>query len=219
MYNIFAMVHSATATLVSQRDSAHDIIADANEDADGDGIANSQDLCPFVFTRTNISDSDNDGIGDECDPLINIPPFDLSKSTDADADGLYDYLDNCPEVANPDQEDSDADRIGDVCDSIVNPPPITLPKNILPDTGAGITGEDRQVPSCLVGQIIDEESGMCTFKSCPERLLLDEETGLCVSNEQEAVEESQVEEPSNPQSGNKEQTPDQGDSSEDHSNN
>ena len=59
MYSIFVMVHSATATLVSQRDSAYDIIADANEDTDGDGIANSQDLCPFVFTKTNISDSDN----------------------------------------------------------------------------------------------------------------------------------------------------------------
>ena len=196
MYSIFVMVNSATATLVSQRDSAaQDIIADANEDADGDGIANSQDLCPFAFTGTNISDSDNDGIGDECDPLVNIPPVDLSKSTDTDADGLYDNLDNCPEAANPGQEDRDEDRIGDVCDSIVNPPRVTLPKNILPDTKPGITEEDLQVPSCLVGQIIDEESGLCTFKSCPERLLLDGETGLCVSNEQEAVEESQAEEP------------------------
>jgi hypothetical protein len=45
---------------------------------------------------------------------------------------------------------------------------------------------------------------------------------LCVLEEQEEIaeeEEPQAEEPSNPQSGNEEQTPGQGDSSEDNSDN
>lgn len=35
--------------------------------------------------------------------------------TDSDSDGIYDYLDNCPETANPDQADSDLDGVGDAC--------------------------------------------------------------------------------------------------------
>jgi|TARA_B110000967_G_scaffold39823_1_gene39588 choice-of-anchor B domain-containing protein len=36
-------------------------------------------------------------------------------STDSDNDGIVNSIDNCPEIANHDQEDSDGDGIGDVC--------------------------------------------------------------------------------------------------------
>ena len=46
----------------------------------------------------------------------------LSKPTsDADADGVADELDNCPEHPNPDQRDWDVNGVGDACD--VNAPP------------------------------------------------------------------------------------------------
>jgi hypothetical protein len=59
------------------------------DDADGDGISDGFDNCPFVSNRDQ-KDSDGDGVGDACD--------------------------NCPTVANPDQKDTDGDGIGDACD-------------------------------------------------------------------------------------------------------
>lgn len=41
---------------------------------------------------------------------------------DQDADGIEDYMDNCPEAFNPDQIDTDQEAFGDVCDSYPNDP-------------------------------------------------------------------------------------------------
>ncbi len=60
-----------------------------SDDADGDGVPDNYDNCPFVPNRDQ-TDSDGDGVGDACD--------------------------NCPHVANPDQKDSDGNGIGDACD-------------------------------------------------------------------------------------------------------
>lgn len=35
---------------------------------------------------------------------------------DSDGDGVYDSVDNCPDVYNPDQADTDGDGVGDACD-------------------------------------------------------------------------------------------------------
>jgi hypothetical protein len=40
--------------------------------------------------------------------------------SDSDDDGIPDNEDNCPIVANPDQNDSDNDGVGDVCDNCLN---------------------------------------------------------------------------------------------------
>lgn len=51
-------------------------------------------------------------------PLHAAPP--CVDPTDPDDDGICDPDDNCPLIANADQEDADADDIGDLCDRPLN---------------------------------------------------------------------------------------------------
>jgi hypothetical protein len=53
------------------------------------------------------------------DPDAASPPPDAAgppPPPDRDADGMPDFLDNCPDVANADQADRDGDHRGDACD-------------------------------------------------------------------------------------------------------
>ncbi len=53
-------------------------------------------------------------------PASNDPGGDFDAEGDADADGIPNASDNCPENANQDQADADGDGYGDACDA---PPP------------------------------------------------------------------------------------------------
>jgi cytosine/adenosine deaminase-related metal-dependent hydrolase len=100
------------------------------DDRDGDGVADSSDLCPDVFDpirpldRGAQADYDADGIGDACDPCPFTPAdCELAPISDHDLDGIDDAQDNCPDTPNPDQADRDWDGQGDACDPCPAPNP------------------------------------------------------------------------------------------------
>lgn len=54
-------------------------------------------------------------------PVIVKPPPAPAAPPDRDHDGVPDFKDNCPDVANPDQTDIDHNGVGDACQQ---PPPV-----------------------------------------------------------------------------------------------
>ena len=107
-------------------------------DDDGDGVADSGDLCPGVYNPEQW-DTDGDGEGDDCDPCPTVADStDCPISAgDRDGDGIPDASDNCSQVGNADQADADGDAKGDACDP--------CPQEPNPgDTGCSATVPDIQ---------------------------------------------------------------------------
>jgi hypothetical protein len=95
-------------------------------DTDADGVGDDRDNCPIV-ANPNQDDTDGDGVGDACDPCPDDPlVFDgdhcPNPGPDTDADSVADDRDNCPIVANPNQDDTDGDGVGDACDPCPDDP-------------------------------------------------------------------------------------------------
>jgi cyclophilin family peptidyl-prolyl cis-trans isomerase len=64
-----------------------------------------------------FSDDDNGTVTVEIDGSSNTKTITRQVfAIDSDSDGVSDLKDNCPEIANADQQDADADGTGDVCE-------------------------------------------------------------------------------------------------------
>jgi len=96
------------------------------DDADGDGIGDARDNCPFASNRDQL-DGDGDAVGNSCDNCAaasNFAQFDTDGDgvgdgcdSDLDGDDALNELDNCPSIANHDQGNLDGDPFGNVCDA------------------------------------------------------------------------------------------------------
>ena len=68
--------------------------------------------------NTNVNadpaDVDADGVADNIDNCIDLAN---PNQGDLDEDGVGNSCDNCPEEPNPDQLDADGDGVGDACES------------------------------------------------------------------------------------------------------
>jgi hypothetical protein len=102
------------------------LTAFGERDAEGDGVENPLDTCPFDANVGNPrlrgeGDADEDGLDAACDPN------DFESKTDEDGDGYLNRGDICPLTAGEDpssQKDSDDDEIGDECDTSGNGPTV-----------------------------------------------------------------------------------------------
>ncbi|MDG2335535.1 MAG: thrombospondin type 3 repeat-containing protein, partial [Myxococcota bacterium] len=112
---------SSTGNLGGTAGTDGDILFAWSNDLDGDylpaddgGLFLGYDNCPFEGGVGEIGfepDTDEDGLGDICDPFPSDPLNDI------DGDGYSGPSDNCPLTANPNQTDSNTDGVGDRCES------------------------------------------------------------------------------------------------------
>ncbi|XP_064187555.1 cartilage oligomeric matrix protein [Anguilla rostrata] len=129
-----------------QEDADSDGIGDAcDDDADGDGILNTEDNCVLV-PNVNQRNVDQDDFGDACDNC-RLKANNDQKDTDGDSkgdacdddidgDGIQNNVDNCVKVPNADQRDRDGDNVGDACDScpyVRNPDQLDVDNDLIGD--------------------------------------------------------------------------------------
>jgi len=95
-----------------------------------------------------------------------------AEDADDDNDGKPDAEDNCPAVANPQQQDADSDGTGDACEETVDEEPdtgsgSTMTHSCTGTTGSGVhSGVDKQSLSCSNCTPLSRSGFSCTDSVC-----------------------------------------------------
>ncbi len=138
-------------------------------DRDGDGIADTDDLCPDDFGTVLLKgcpDRDGDGITDADDACPDDPgPAATNGCPDRDGDGIVDADDACPDEAGPATTkgcpDRDGDGIADVGDRCPDEAGKAAYQGCPDRDGDGVPDIDDDCP---------DEVGFKAFKGCvPEK--------------------------------------------------
>ncbi len=167
------------------------------EDEDGDGLSNAQEI--RFATEPLIADTDGDLVrdgSDNCPSTPNADQLDLvlpnrvgDRCDDSDGDAVLDSFDNCPLVRNTEQLDIDADQVGDRCDNCpdnFNPTQADENGDGEGDACSGVSGEPGAphtsflLPFQTYGAVFDLERSLAYFTNPEGRSLnfVNLDTGL-----------------------------------------
>jgi hypothetical protein len=123
-------------------------------DADGDGVADPDDLCPGTAAGSIV-----DASGCSAGQL------------DLDGDGVLDADDNCVDVPNPDQGDLDGDGSGDACDATddrdFTPEPFTFAERTGVLTNVFVTSEARTITGINMPAPVSIANGQYSINGGP----------------------------------------------------
>ena len=147
-------------------DTDGDRIGDnADFDDDNDGVLDVDDTGSFEGRNCNVHpDCDDDGVRDAVDAF----PTNPDETVDTDKDSIDDNVDNCPNIANPDQSNIDFDTLGDACD--------------LDDDNDGVADDldvfplDKTESVDTDGDGIGDNSDNCPNLANPYQLNIDDDT-------------------------------------------
>lgn len=135
-----------------QEDSDDDGAGDAcDNDGDNDGVADGDDACPGSAgdvgpSGCTLADVDRDGDG-WCDPDAPGEGPDGCRGTD-----------NCPDVANADQEDANNNDIGDACEADADADGVPDGSDLCSATAADATVDED---GCSAQQVDADLDGIC----------------------------------------------------------
>lgn len=116
----------------------------------------SGNLVAFVVNESAQGNTDLNGDGDATDVVIHV----VRTNTDTDTDGIPDYRDNCPTVANPLQTDANGDGFGDACVDATVPSGANFGSNPIIGSGSKINSGVSVGDDAVIGKKVTLGQGV-----------------------------------------------------------